>query len=180
MKKYRKEVVHSKDRAGSVESAECFAYQLDEQDGLGCGLGFSNNEFSKVDYVVLCGENKTVQLIELSDVRDSLELCKKELALAKSLIGKPSDKRRAMKRAWQPLVSEMSNKWSGSVAIVERLFRKTFKDSVNDPVYIFLLVCKDGTDPLECEILINKLRGKIESIVVCNTSTLKNKIVSEI
>jgi hypothetical protein len=135
---------HSICSEGNIEISECFAYKLDDVDGLSNHLGFSNNTLSKVDYFSKC--NNCIQLIELSDLEDSIDRCTSdldsEIKIAENVKGERLTTREIKpirKKSWSPVINEFKNKWYGSIAIIERLYRKN-KIYDDDPSYQLLIV----------------------------------------
>lgn len=180
MEAFRELIAHKKCMRGLVEDSEYFAYRMDGPDGIGCSLGFGQNELSSADYLISCDEFLKIQLIELSDMNDAIEKCRKNHIALANRAQSSKEKREVTKRAWLPVTSEIANKWSGSIAIVERWYRKKTLGPVVDPVYLFLLVCKNGTDPIALDILKERLRGKIVNIEVCETQGLSDFLVNKV
>ncbi len=86
------------------------------------------------------------------------------------------------KTAWKETKVEFCKKWSGSIAVIERLYRKTNELSDIDPNYKLLIVCKDHTevrmlDALKDQLL-RQLSGMMGNVVICTTNTLNAGLIS--
>ncbi|NQZ06343.1 MAG: hypothetical protein HRT35_04195 [Algicola sp.] len=120
---------HAKDKEDTVESADVQAIKIDDADGLAASLGFGESMLSKVDYCA-CVDNK-VQLIELTDLEESIKSCRdvrNELtaqAKAQKIKLTAKDHKRIRKQAWHVITDEFKCKWNGSIAVVERLYRRS-------------------------------------------------------
>lgn len=195
---YLRPIEHDK----GVEQSEFKAYLLDNYKtsdsengdikGIAEALGFDNHMLSKVDYFVEL-ENH-VQLIELSDLQDDFRRCAVEIADALKIINEDSkskntwkteQKKKAKNKAWQSLRDEFQKKWYGSIATIERLYRKTKQPVDADPQYSLLIVCKNETDTkmldeLNTEFggLLNGQCGKVKQVQVCKTDQLHKYLLS--
>jgi hypothetical protein len=174
--------VDKKDK--KCESSEVKAIKVDESDGLSRHLNFREGMLSQVDYCHFL-EYK-VQLIEMSDLEESIQKCedtktalinnKKKEKEKEGLKGKQSkvtgqEKKDFTKEAWSPVINEFKNKWLGSIAIIERLLRR--HKYIIDPEYILLIVCKDKTEVQMLDELKSRLTGMISKVDVCNTKDVK-------
>lgn len=177
-----KPVKHSKCRKGNIESSCCYGIEVDDDAGLAVALGFKNGTLSKVDYAVDTGN--IVQLIELTCLIEKAEECSSSedrfiAELDESIRDSRKSQKKARKRAWQPEISEFNNKWSGSIAIIERMLRKL---SVNhDPEYELLIVVKNSTSAKIMGILSDKLAtylsGMMGEVKVIKTDDLVDHII---
>lgn len=175
---YLKTIEHAK----GTESSELTAFKIDDADGIAEFIGFNSNIINKVDYFVDLGLH--VQLIELSDLRHDLKHCYANISMALEKINQDSTISQKWKReqekairneAWQKLRDEFFKKWSGSIAVIERLYRKTNQSIDDDPRYSLLIVCKNTTDVRMLDALSNQLNGMcgmIKKVQVCNTEHL--------
>jgi hypothetical protein len=133
---------------------------------------------NKVDYFL--AENIHVQLIELSDLEESARNCQQYII--DNLLNKENEqfteaaKKVIRKEAWRPLTDEFIKKWSGSIAVIERLYRKTNELIDTDPKYTLLIVCKNKTDVKMLDELgkqlPRQLSGMMGNVKVCNTEKL--------
>jgi len=177
---YFKIIEHSKCRDGKIEQSNLNAFKIDDPDGIAENIGFKGNMISKVDYFL--ENNLDVQLIEMSDLRQNLIDCntkiKEEFAnIEQEDISKKYKREKqkiAKKEAWKGLKDEFCKKWNGSIAVIERLYRKTKKIDDN-PSYRLLIVCKDETDIRMLDDLTNQLNGMMgeqDDVRVCTTKYL--------
>ncbi|MEZ8696332.1 hypothetical protein AB6D84_04370 [Vibrio lentus] len=164
------------------ERSELTAIKLDEADGIGVALGFTNNSLSKADYLSISENNFIV--IEASDLRDQLSSCVSEItirqtqALESLRITKPSIRKLPVKLrkeiendCYYGLKAEMMQKWCGSIAVSERLCRC---NGINEhPNYSYMIVCKEDTNVQVLDRFKQKMEGTIKDIQVVTTSTLK-------
>jgi len=190
---YLMPIQHAACMAGEKESpGEVLqAFKMD-QDGVANAIGFHAGIFNKVDYFLI--HNHTVQLIELSDLKECIEknhtYITKELDELKTAIEKESqlqgvpireittdEKKEIVKTAWKKDRDELCNKWSGSIAVIERLYRKTIESPDSDPRYQLLIVCRNHTDIKMIDSLKNQLSGMMGNVKVCNTQTLKSQLI---
>jgi hypothetical protein len=171
---------HAISEDGSVERACYKAIKIDDGDGLGCFIGFSSSIICKVDFYLMHDEN--IQFIELTDLEYSIQACllsqsteysKKELELGRELTSR--EKKAIRKLVWEPITSEFKRKWCGSIAVIERLFRKNSLQF--DPTYKLLIVCNNGNDIRLLDELSNKLNGMMGNVVISNTSNIENKLI---
>jgi hypothetical protein len=171
---------HAIDKEDNVESADAQAIKVDDADGLAASLGFGESMLSKVDYCA-CADNK-VQLIELTDLEESIKSCRDvriELtAQAKAQKNKltAKDHKRIRKQAWHVVTDEFKSKWNGSIAVVERLYRRN--EIANDPNYQLLIVCKNKTDSIMLDELTTQLAGMMGKVRVCNTNRVSDFLIS--
>lgn len=180
---YLKIIEHDK---GTEKSDNLVAFKIDDPDGIAENIGFKTNTISKVDYFLEHDFN--ILLIELSDLKQVLHDCKNKIADEFEKIDqediKPKYKREkqkaVIKMAWKPLKDEFCKKWNGSIAVIERLYRKTNIPADNDPKYRLLIVCKNETDIRIIDTLLNQLNGMMgeeNDIQVCNTEHLKQYLI---
>jgi hypothetical protein len=178
-------IAHASCSEGKFESSILKAFKIDDSDGIAIALGFKANMISKVDYFV--SKNNDVQLIELSDLEKRVQSClidiDKELGQLKDLNdikGEPVTKREEKdikNRAWKDTKDEFHKKWSGSIAVIERLYRKTGELGDADPSYRLLIICKDHTDVRMLDALKTQLSGMMSSVVICTTKTLSAALI---
>ena len=178
--RFFKLIEHSISREKKIEKSECSAFKIDDKDGLAEHLGFS--KLSKVDYFSKNGDK--IQLIELSDLENDINKCKCNLAEEISKAEKKKgnklntrEERPIRKQAWSLITNELQRKWSGSIAIIERLYRKN-QIVDNDPDYQLLIVCKNKTDIRMLDILKVQLQGMMKIVNVCNTKNLSVLLIS--
>jgi hypothetical protein len=167
-----------------VEYADSTAIKIDDADGLAASLGFGESMLSKVDYCAWA-DNK-VQLIELTDLEESIKSCRdvrNELMAqaekqAKETKRKLTAKERKdiRKQAWHVVTDEFKCKWNGSIAVVERLYRRN--EIANDPNYQLLIVCKNKTDSIMIDELTTQLAGMMGKVRVCNTNKVSDFLIS--
>ncbi|MEH0052663.1 hypothetical protein [Vibrio alginolyticus] len=164
-----------------AESSKVIAIKLDEEDGIGVALGFTNNSLSKADYLHI--DDREFVVIEASDLRDQLSECVKKIqikekeALAKFQQDNPSAKKLPVKirkpienRCYYSLKAEMMQKWCGSIAISERLCRSNGIEE--HPNYSYMIVCKNETDVQVLDRFKQKMEGAIKNISVVTTDTI--------
>lgn len=161
------DVEHAQCKEGGKERADCKAYQIDESDGLANSIGFRSMPIPKVDY--FHKNVNEVLLIELSDLNEALKAISGELAVIDQRGRIPTkDKKAARKKAFAPIVNEFQKKWCGSIAIIERLYRKN--STIEDPSFSLLIVLKNEiTDTVIIDILLKYLEGMIKNINICRT-----------
>ncbi|EKO3480475.1 hypothetical protein M0358_000536 [Vibrio fluvialis] len=163
------------------EVANVTAIKLDEKNGLGIALGFTNNSLSKADYLHINGDNFII--IEASDLRDQLKECVESIAIeeAKALAALQADdpakrklpigiKKPIEAKYYYSLKAELMQKWCGSIAISERLCRAN--GIQNHPEYSYMIVCRNGTDVQVLSRFKQKMEGTIKNIKVLTTDTL--------
>jgi hypothetical protein len=159
------------------ESTNTKAFKIDDADGLACYLGFHSAMLSKVDYFRMKGDK--VQLIELSDMQESAMQClhDKQNAIAREVVAAglqdeselPARVRKKIRKAaWSNVVNEFNRKWSGSIAVIERLYRKNGV-TVDNHEYKMLIVCKNSTDARILDDLLSQLSGMMGVVNVCNS-----------
>jgi hypothetical protein len=171
---YLQSIKHASCELGLQESSDLYAFKLDDNDGIAKAIGFHPAMINKVDYFLT--ENINVQLIELSDLEESARNCQQYLI--NNLLNQENAqltqaaKKVIRKEAWRPLTDEFIKKWSGSIAVIERLYRKTNELIDADPKYTLLIVCKNRTDVQILEELGKQLSGMMGNVKVCNTETL--------
>lgn len=178
--KFKKRICHSPCRNGHIESCNIDAFKIDDDDGLAYHLGFSTNTLSKVDFFL---ENDgTIHLIELTDLENFIKelhgslltkLAYHENTKGKKLTSK--EQKLIRKNEWKPITDEFIKKWSGSIAVIERLYRKTgiIED---DPSYKMLVVCKNETDIRMLDELKTRLEGTMGSVTISNTGKVNESI----
>lgn len=200
---YLRPIEHEK----GIEKSELTAYLLDnhkiddkhEIKGIAEEIGFNSNMICKVDYFV--EEDIHVQLIELSDLQNSFRQFAAEISEPIAAINqdetiKDKWKREKIeaikKKAWQSLRDEFLKKWSGSIAVIERLYRKTNQSAETDPQYSLLIVCLNETDVKMLDELNTEMNeqlgdlkerldgacGMVKKVQVCNTSRLNKYLLS--
>ena len=89
-------------------------------------------------------------------------------------------KKEIKNRAWKDTKNEFHKKWSGSIAVIERLYRKTGELGDADPSYKLLIVCKDHTDVRMLDALKTQLLGMMSSVVICTTKTLSEALIEQL
>ncbi|MCK4492837.1 MAG: hypothetical protein KAU26_02180 [Methylococcales bacterium] len=182
---YLKIIEHSKCRDGNIEKSDLTAFKIDDADGIAEEIGFKCNMISKVDYFL--EKDIDVQLIEMSDLRQNLQdyntRIKENFAkIAEEDIHekyKREKRKQAKKEAWKSLKDEFCKKWNGSIAVIERFYRKTNKLDDN-PNYRLLIVCKNETDVRMLDDLTSQLNGMMgeqESVKVCTTKILNKYLI---
>ncbi|MCX7067110.1 MAG: hypothetical protein NTW85_05395 [Methylococcales bacterium] len=180
---YIKAIEHSPDNSSEIEKSVLNAFKIDDYDGIAKAIGFSDNMINKVDYFVV--HNLDVQLIELSDLDNDARNCltyieeetNKIIEVEKRKIRKREEKE-IRQRVWKPIKDEFVHKWYGSIAVIERLYRKTNELGEYDPNYSLLIVCKNKTDTRILDELKNQLSGKIANIEICNTKMLDQVLIA--
>lgn len=179
---YLKTIEHASCVAGVIESSELRAFKIDDEDGIAKAIGFHAGMVSKVDYFVT--NNINVQLIELSDLEECIQNChvyiEKELKQLREFKGDDitiRDESKIIKAAWRDIKVEFCKKWNGSIAVIERLYRKTSELGDADPNYKLLIVCKDHTDIKMLDALKGQLSGMMGNVVVCKTKTLSSVLI---
>lgn len=190
---YLKIIEHKKSRDGNIETSDLNAFKIDDDDGIAKKLGFSERIINKVDYFL--EDNHHIQLIELSDLRDDVKSCCSKISDAINSINSEAitDKykrekiKQAKNEAWQSLKDEFCKKWNGSIAVIERLYRKTNQPADIDPKYSLLIVCVNETDIKMLDILkgefTDKLNGMMNDVIavkVCNTETVSKFVISKL
>ncbi|MEI6705500.1 MAG: hypothetical protein WCK96_00015 [Methylococcales bacterium] len=176
---YLQPIKHASCELGLQESSDFYAFKLDDNDGIAKVIGFHAGMVNKVDYFL--AEDINVQLIELSDLEESARSCQQYIT--DNLLNQENAqlteyaKKKIRKEAWKPLADEFIKKWSGSIAVIERLYRKTNELIDTDPKYTLLIVCKNRTDVHILEELgkqlPNQLSGMMGNVKVCNTEKLE-------
>jgi hypothetical protein len=178
---YLQTIVHAPCAVGETESSESQAFKIDGEDDIAIAIGFHAGMINKVDYFV--ANNNDVQLIELSDLEEYIQNChvyiEKELKGLRAAKGEISkrEENEIIKVAWKDIKVEFCKKWSGSIAVIERLYRKTNELGDADPCYKLLVVCKNHTDIRMLDALKRQLSGMMGNVVVCKTETLSNALI---
>ena len=179
--KFLKEIAHARCINNMVEQSGCYAHKMDGDDGIAKYLNFPDGVLSNVDYV--CKNDNKVQLIELSDLSkasdESQENLRKLIAEKEAVKGKKltaSEEKKLRRKAWFPITTEIHKKWSGSIAVIERLYRRN-NIPLEDPEYHMLIVFKDGTDVIMLDLLKDQLKGMIRNIKVCTTNNVADKLL---
>ncbi|HDM8047758.1 hypothetical protein KW506_05980 [Vibrio fluvialis] len=179
---FEAQIEHKRGRGeADTEAAAVPAFKLDEADGIGVALGFTNNSLSKADYLHIEGNSFTI--VEASDLRDQLRDCVAAIALeeAKALeelqLARPHVTKLPKKvskpiedKCYYNLKAELMQKWCGSIAISERLCRAN--GIQNHPDYSYMIVCRNGTDVQVLSRFKQKMEGTIKNIKVLTTETL--------
>lgn len=180
---YLQPIKHAICITGERESPEAplMAFKIDDEDGIANAIGFHAGMLNKVDYFL--AHNHDVQLIELSDLEECKQNCRatiekalNELRTAQNPISKQQE-RDIVKSAWKDIKTEFVKKWSGSIAVIERLYRKANESSDVDPKYNLLIVCKNHTDVQMLDELRQQLSGMMGNVTICNTGTLKRCLI---
>ena len=171
-------IEHAPCAAGIIEYSNSKAFKIDDEDGIAKAIGFHSGILNKVDYFV--ANNNDIQLIELSDLKESIQKClddidKKLLPLNGNITTKEKSKIR--KEGWKEIKTEFCKKWSGSIAVIERLYRKTNELGDADPNYKLLIVCKNHTDIRMLDALKRQLSGMMGNVIVCKTETLSKALI---
>ncbi|MCK9635220.1 MAG: hypothetical protein M0R41_02940 [Methylobacter tundripaludum] len=179
---YLQTIVHADCADGIIESSTSRAFKIDDGDGIAKAIGFHAGIVNKVDYFVV--KNNDVQLIELSDLEEQIHNCHvsiaEELQQLREVTGGDITKReenKIIKTAWKEIKIEFCKKWCGSIAVIERLYRKTNELGDADPNYKLLIVCKNHTDIRMLDGLKAQLSGMMGNVVVCKTETLNNVLI---
>jgi len=180
---YLQPIKHAICMNGERESPKAclMAFKIDDEDGIANAIGFHAGMLNKVDYFL--AQNHDIQLIELSDLEECTRNChatiEKKLnkpRTAQNPISKQQE-RDIVKSAWKGVKCEFVKKWSGSIAVIERLYRKTNASSDVDPNYKLLIVCKNHTDVRMLDALKRQLSGMMGNVVICNTQTLESFLI---
>ncbi|SJM96389.1 hypothetical protein [Crenothrix polyspora] len=178
---YLQTIEHACCMAGEIEKSELKAFKIDDDDGIAKAIGFHTGMLNKVDYFL--AKDNAVQLIELTDLEESHQSCyayiEKELTalkVEKSTISKREESN-IVKEAWKDTKVEFIKKWSGSIAVIERLYRKTNELGEADPNYKLLIVCKNHTDIEMLDALKRQLSGMMGDVQICKTETLNNVLI---
>jgi hypothetical protein len=176
---YLQTIAHAPCSAGRIERSNSRAFKIDDEDGIAKAIGFHAGIVNKVDYFVT--NEKDVQLIELSDLKQDIQTChvyiENELQQLRVIRGNDITKReecRIIKAGWKEIKIEFCKKWSGSIAVIERLYRKTNELGNSDPNYKLLIVCKNHTDIRMLDALKRQLSGMMGNVVICKTESLSN------
>jgi len=179
---YLQVITHAPCSIGKVEVSASKAFKIDDNDGIAKAIGFHAGMVNKVDYFVV--NNNDIQFIELSDLEECIRNCRvyieKELKQLREFKGDAitiGDESKVIKEAWKDIKVEFCKKWSGSIAVIERLYRKTSELGDADPSYKLLIVCKDHTDIKMLDALKRQLSGMMSNVVVCKTKTLSSVLI---
>jgi hypothetical protein len=167
-------MVHSKSRDNTIEQTNKYGFKLDNQDGISVALGFGENQLSKADYIQF--ENDDVKFVELSDLGrqfaeaacnlNQLRQDYLQANVGKKLTAKVD--RKLKKKAFQEVKSELSQKWSGSIATFERLIRVK-PGLTQSPRYSYVVVCKNDNDLRAVEHVSTMMQGMCNSFTLLNT-----------
>lgn len=177
-------IAHASSIDEEIENSELKAFKIDDSDGLAVAIGFHAAMICKVDYFAV--NNNEIQLIELSDLRESIRNCnaniEREIESLRETQGEVTQymERKVRKAAWKEIKVEFCKKWSGSIAVIERLYRKTNELGDADPNYKLLIVCKNHTDIRMLDGLKGQLSGMMGNVVVCKTETLNNVLIGPV
>ncbi|CAG1020696.1 hypothetical protein DOJK_00513 [Patescibacteria group bacterium] len=186
-------IKHKSSQNGDIETSNLKAFKLDDDNGIAVNIGFSPNMLKKVDYFL--EDNHAIQLIELSDLRNQFNNCASEIKVEIEKIQTDNDKgtyktkkiKEAKRKAWQQLTDEFFKKWSGSIAVIERLYRKTNQSPDIDPNYCLLIVCVNETDIQilqrlndEFANILNGMMGKVMSVKVIKTNQLSHFVIAHL
>lgn len=176
---YLKCIEHKKDREGCIEKSELKAFKLDDNDGIAEYIGFNSNMINRVDYFL--EDNHTIQLIELSNLKESAKECLSQIDIAvfnrAASISKAKATKNANAQVWQKLTDEFFKKWSGSIAVMERLYRKTHQPPDINPSYCLLIVCVNDMDIKMLDGFTQRLKGMIDAVQVIKTNELSNFLI---
>lgn len=187
---FRQLIKHDDGRDKAGESSSFFAYKIDENNGLCTHLGFKQNQISKADYFLIDKTNNVAQIIELSDLSNTIQECKSAQLVfeedgkgAESFVGilnksKAGAKKVIDKRIWSELTAEFKNKWMGSIAILERYCRKD--EHFEDLEYKMLIVLTSKTDLKELQIVCDNLRGMLGKVPVCHPHTIGELLIEHL
>ena len=184
---YLQLIQHAKgeDKENEKPDESLMAFKLDDSDGIAKAVGFHAAMLSKVDYFL--SNNHVIQLIELSDLaadikqyNDNIEKILNHLKETQKKQIDKSQEKDIVKEAWKDSKTEFMKKWLGSIAVVERLYRKNNESADTDPSYELLIVCKNHTDVKMLDGLKNQLIGMIAKVKICDTSTLKSHLIEQI
>lgn len=174
IEKYLEQIAHSVDAEGQIEETAQSGYKLDGSDGLSVSIGFPENQLSKADYLRFSGDE--VEIIELSDLSRQLSeanQCLKDLREAhvsetgKSRIPAKIEKK-FKKAAFSPIKAELAQKWSGSIATVERLIRLK-PELMTNPAYHYSVVCKNSNDLRAADHVISMMQGMCHRFKIINS-----------
>lgn len=182
LKDFESHIEHKKGKGEADQEVSAIsAFKLDEADGIGVALGFTNNSLSKADYLHILDNNFTI--VEASDLRDQLKDCvaaieaEEAKALEELQVTKPHVKKLPKKvskpiedKCYYNLKAELMQKWGGSIAISERLCR--VKGIGHHPNYSYMIVCRNGTDVQVLNRFKQKMEGAIKNIKVLTTETI--------
>lgn len=170
---------HKRGRNTDIEFCNFYAYKMDEADGIGAALGVKVNEASQADYVLISELKKIVQIIEFTDLTETIKECRE----AEIIVGeekeslaelfnknKEAAKKIVMKKLWDDVVNEFQKKWLGSRFVMEKYSRKIGLE--DDFKCRFLIVLRDGTDMKELQIVCDRLRGMMGEVPVCNSNNI--------
>lgn len=179
MKGFVEHMHHKRGRNTNIEFCNFYAYKLDEADGIGTALGVKVNEASQADYVLISELKKIVQIIEFTDLTETIKECRE----AEVIVGeekeslaelfnknKEAAKKIVMKKLWDDVVNEFQKKWLGSRFVMEKYSRKIGLE--DDFKCRFLIVLRDGTDMKELQIVCDRLRGMMGEVPVCNSNNV--------
>lgn len=180
---YLQPIKHAACVAGSYESPDepLKAFKVDDGDGIALAIGFHTGMLNKVDYFL--ADEHDIQLIELSDLEKCLRTCCDSIqeAIYKLKTEQETITKREendiVKCAGKDVKCEFVKKWSGSIAVIERLYRKTNELADADPNYKLLIVCKNHTDVKMLDVLRGQLSGMMGNVVICNTRTLESFLI---
>ena len=178
---------HKCGRNTGIEFCNFYAYKMDEADGIGTALGIKVNEASQADYVLINKFKKLVQIIEFTDLSETIKECREaevivgdEKESLAELFNKNKEvaKKIVMKKLWDDVVNEFQKKWLGSRIVMEKYSRKIGLE--DDFRYRFLIVLRDGTDMKELQIVCDRLRGMIGEVPVCNSNNVERLLIFKI
>ncbi|EJK2420201.1 hypothetical protein ACJPL8_000046 [Vibrio parahaemolyticus] len=175
IEQYFEKIVHSVDADGQIEETQQFGYKLDGSDGLSVSIGFPENQLSKADYLRFTHDE--VEIVELSDLsRQLLEANHFLQELRDAHVRETGKKRipakvdrRFRKEAFSGIKSELAQKWSGSIATVERLIRLK-PDLTENPDYHYSIVCKDSNEIRAADHVITMMQGMCNRFKIINSS----------
>ena len=169
---FLRRVEHKVDAHGVIEASDIKAFQIDGTDGLFLHLEFRDGELCLSDYFIEKGED--VQIIEVSDLDNQLaeyvalvEKLREDVLNTKGKISL-SDEKTIRRTAWAPLTNEFKRKWCGSIAVLERYYRKSSVIQHN-PKYRLAIICKEKTDPRMLDELKIMMKGMIPRLDISTT-----------
>lgn len=174
IEQYLEQIVHSLDADGQIEVTRQFGYKLDGSDGLSVSIGFPENQLSKADYLRFSEDD--VEIIELSDLSRQLSEANEYLEELRrthrsetggTRIPAKID-RKFKKTAFSPIKAELAQKWSGSIATVERLIRLK-PDLTSNPAYRYSVVCKNSNEVRAADHVVSMMQGMCNKFKIINS-----------
>ncbi len=177
---------------GQSETSQSFAYEID--NGLSEKLGFANGQLSQADYFLV--DNNKVQIIELTrladEVKESMTLESfltqqiEQLSLTVQESSRQQFKKKTKsfigQKIWAEVIAEFKNKWTGSIAILERYCRRIQQQEDFD-YSEFLIILANNTESNILDSLTLKLKsleGMNMQIKVCRTRDVDKLLIKKI